>query len=380
MHLITLFEQEKKGDVIKNCVLEGLLGFSCQQLFGEHSIFMAVIFVIFMLWRYKCYHRLICVNLPQPHNHLTPIVASMKYVLLKHTNWSWQWMQKVNILIINLCHCNTNVWAIDECDYTIILLNYNSNDSIEIGINLIINWWIFHFKSASVINVRDHFSACVKQLNIDVIGITSLVLQSDVRAQTIIHPLAFVIDDTGSSVKLFVQTLITEVEAVGETPEYFVLAQFVDPVHFDNSYSTSLSFISTLNSIVASGGGECPEYGFSGLEAALQFISASTQTFGIDSGINCFNILPNSNEGPATFSLTDAGGIFYSFSKLLYQSLMVVFFILQKYALVMMHHYQIIVNIEIGQYQYHLVQLQLIYTLTVYTMDVSICFDFSIFT
>ena len=50
MHLITLFEQEKKGDIIKNCVLEGLLGFSSPQLFGDHSISMAVIFVIFMLY------------------------------------------------------------------------------------------------------------------------------------------------------------------------------------------------------------------------------------------------------------------------------------------------------------------------------------------
>ena len=135
----------------------------------------------------------------------------------------------------------------------------------------------------------------MKQLNIDIIGITSLVLPSDVRAQTIIPPWVLVIDDTGlmgneiANVKSFVQTLITAVEAAGETPEYFVLTQFDDPVHFANSYSTSASFISALNNSVVSGGDDCIEYGVSGIEAALQFIKASS-----DTDTNWFNLADTS--------------------------------------------------------------------------------------
>ena len=47
MHLMTLFEREKKGGIIKKCILKGLLGFSFLRCFSEHSIFMAVISVIF---------------------------------------------------------------------------------------------------------------------------------------------------------------------------------------------------------------------------------------------------------------------------------------------------------------------------------------------
>ena len=97
------------------------------------------------------------------------------------------------------------------------------------------------------------------------------------HAQTI-APWVFVIDDTGSmfneiaAIKRFIETLITDIEDGGETPEYFVLSQFDDPEHFANSYPTSSQFLVALNSIAAAGGGDCPEYGMSGIEEALQFI------------------------------------------------------------------------------------------------------------
>ena len=49
MHLVTLFERDKKTDIIKNCFLEGLLGFSFPCCFGQDFIYVAVISVIFLV-------------------------------------------------------------------------------------------------------------------------------------------------------------------------------------------------------------------------------------------------------------------------------------------------------------------------------------------
>ena len=87
---MTLFEQEKKGDIIKNCVLEGLLGLRSPQLFGEHSISTAVISVIF---RVMALQMLLCLDVCQlattTNNQVASVVASMNHVLLKHTNSSY---------------------------------------------------------------------------------------------------------------------------------------------------------------------------------------------------------------------------------------------------------------------------------------------------
>ena len=60
--------------------------------------------------------------------------------------------------------------------------------------------------------------------------------------------------------------------------EILGIKQFDDPVHFGNQYSDSSSFITALNAIIASRGGDCPEWGMSGIEAALAFIPASSDT------------------------------------------------------------------------------------------------------
>ena len=130
MHLLTLFEQEKKGD-IKNCVLEGLLGLRFPQLFGEHSISTAVIFVIFYVMALQ---MLLCLDLCQlaatTNNQVAPVVVSINHVPLKHTNSSYQRMQEVHIVMINLCYGNTSMYATYESDYTyytIIVFNSGYN-------------------------------------------------------------------------------------------------------------------------------------------------------------------------------------------------------------------------------------------------------------
>jgi len=91
----------------------------------------------------------------------------------------------------------------------------------------------------------------------------------------------FVIDDTGSmgneinSIKAGAVTLMTDLQAVSDA--HFGVVSFDDPAwrtvfHHDLSGDTT-SVSTALNLIVASGGGDCPEYAISGLSVAANDMS-----------------------------------------------------------------------------------------------------------
>ena len=81
---MTLFQWKKKGDIIKNYVLEGLLGFKFVPCFGGESISRAVIFVIFMRkTKIPCSHLKLQVSWSD--NRLTETLMFQKYRRLRET-------------------------------------------------------------------------------------------------------------------------------------------------------------------------------------------------------------------------------------------------------------------------------------------------------
>jgi hypothetical protein len=85
----------------------------------------------------------------------------------------------------------------------------------------------------------------------------------------------FVIDDTGSmgneiaAVKSAAVDAINSVEETPLEPSLYVLTQFDDPEVTTYSFEDAEDFIAQLNLIVASGGGDCPEYAVSGIREAI---------------------------------------------------------------------------------------------------------------
>jgi len=102
--------------------------------------------------------------------------------------------------------------------------------------------------------------------------------------RTTISPWLFVMDDTGSmgneitSVQNFLHNAVTNIESLGYFPEYYIYSQFDDPTISAARYEDSASFLSVVDATVASGGGDCPEYAFGGIKAALDLLDASSTT------------------------------------------------------------------------------------------------------